>query len=161
MGPRRQFSREFKLEAIKPVKSRGFASAGVISSERDPLLPAVKTIAEQGVAGFDTPSWFGIFAPEQTPQPIVDKLNGAIRKILARPETVRRFAELGVNEGSMTAAEFRSVVAADNAAIHALVQQVCTSVFDQIFLDRKTEAHIARGAMHTTLHRSQPHRSDR
>lgn len=108
---------------MQHIQSGKLRPLGVTSAVRDPLLPNVKTIAEQGVAGFDIQSWFGIFAPAQTPQTIVDKLNGAIRKILARPETKRRFAELGVSEGSMTAAEFRSFVAADNATIHVLVQQ--------------------------------------
>jgi tripartite-type tricarboxylate transporter receptor subunit TctC len=51
---------------------------GVTSPQRSPTLPDVPTIAEAGVRGYEAASWFGVFAPEDTPQPIIDRLNSAI-----------------------------------------------------------------------------------
>jgi tripartite-type tricarboxylate transporter receptor subunit TctC len=47
---------------------------------------------EAGVPGFDLTSWFGVFAPARTPEPIVAKLNHSIRKVLEEPTTKERFA---------------------------------------------------------------------
>ena len=44
------------------------------------------TIAEAGVPGYEATIWLGIMAPAGTPQPIVDKLNAEIDKVLALPE---------------------------------------------------------------------------
>jgi tripartite-type tricarboxylate transporter receptor subunit TctC len=49
---------------------------------RSPVMPEVPTIAEQGLAGFNVGSWFGIMAPANTPGPIVQRLYSEIAKIV-------------------------------------------------------------------------------
>ena len=64
------------------------------------------TIAEAGVPGYEATIWLGIMAPAGTPQPIVDKLNAEINKVLSRP----RCREAGPSRAPcrciMTPAEF-------------------------------------------------------
>ncbi len=55
----------------------------VTGRERSPLLPDVPTVAEAGVPGYVYYTWFGLWAPKQTPQPIIDKLHAEVRKALA------------------------------------------------------------------------------
>jgi tripartite-type tricarboxylate transporter receptor subunit TctC len=66
----------------------------VSSSQRMPSLPNTPSVAEI-LPGFDISNWFGIFAPPQTPKPIVDRIYLAITKALANPELSKKFTEEG------------------------------------------------------------------
>lgn len=68
---------------IKADKLRAIAAA---SSERIATLPDVPTATEAGLKGFEVSSMFGIAAPEGTPDVIINKLNGALKKILSEQE---------------------------------------------------------------------------
>ena len=54
--------------------------------------PEVKTIAEQGVSGFEAVVWWGILAPAKTPAEVVKKLNQALTVSLAHPEVIKRLS---------------------------------------------------------------------
>jgi tripartite-type tricarboxylate transporter receptor subunit TctC len=58
-------------------------------------LPDVPTMAEAGMADFEVSSWNGLAAPAGTPQPIVDKLNAEVNKILVLQEVQRQLQALG------------------------------------------------------------------
>jgi tripartite-type tricarboxylate transporter receptor subunit TctC len=68
----------------------------ITSKKRVPTLPNVPTSAEAGVPGFDVTTWYGMYAPRNTPKPIVDALVGALQKALKDPALVSRFAELSM-----------------------------------------------------------------
>lgn len=64
------------------------------TKQRHPRLPNVPTIAESGVP-FEMESWFGVFVPSATPKPVLDRLRGALDKVVADPalqETFRKTA---------------------------------------------------------------------
>lgn len=107
---------------LQHIQAGRLRPLGVTGAQRDPLLPDVKTLAELGVRGYDIQSWFGIFAPANTPSGVVEKLNLSIRKVLNRPEVIKRFDELGVSRIDLSTTDFRSYVHADNAAIGKLVR---------------------------------------
>jgi tripartite-type tricarboxylate transporter receptor subunit TctC len=67
----------------------------VTSAERSPAFPALPTVAEAGVPGYDAEAWYGLFAPAKTPPEIIDRLNKAAA-IAVKADT---FKKLGVNEG--------------------------------------------------------------
>jgi tripartite-type tricarboxylate transporter receptor subunit TctC len=69
---------------------------GISSPGRWPALPDAPTIAEQGVAGFDTMVWFGLFAPAATARPIIELLNAKANASLAVPSVRQSFDKLGV-----------------------------------------------------------------
>ena len=77
---------------IKNGKLRGLA---VTSLNRSPLLPDLPTVAESGVPGFNVIGWFGLYAPANTPSPIVKKLNAAMIEVMASSEVKDRLTELG------------------------------------------------------------------
>jgi tripartite-type tricarboxylate transporter receptor subunit TctC len=67
----------------------------VTSAQPTPLLPGVKSVAEQGFPGFEVIAWNALYAPKATPREIVSALNAELAKILAQPETVQKLQELG------------------------------------------------------------------
>jgi len=66
----------------------------VSSAQRMPALPNTPSISEV-LPGYDINNWFGIFAPPQTPKPIVDKIYQAITKALSNPELSKKFGDDG------------------------------------------------------------------
>ncbi|WP_455555119.1 Bug family tripartite tricarboxylate transporter substrate binding protein [Comamonas sp.] len=63
---------------------------GVAADKPTPLAPEIPVLQELAVT-----SWYGLFAPAGTPQPIVDKMHTAIAKVLATPEMQERLKTLG------------------------------------------------------------------
>jgi tripartite-type tricarboxylate transporter receptor subunit TctC len=61
---------------------------------RSPLFPDVPTIAEAGVAGYETTAWGGIVAPAGTPREIVSRLNAEINKILGMPSVNEKYSAI-------------------------------------------------------------------
>jgi tripartite-type tricarboxylate transporter receptor subunit TctC len=77
------------------VQSGALRAIGVSTLRRATTMPDLPTLAEQGVAGFDVASWYGIAAPVATPPPVVAKLAGVLLDAVADPGTVARLAEIG------------------------------------------------------------------
>jgi len=77
------------------VKAGKLRAIAVTSGKRSPALPDVPTVAEAGVPGYEATSWFALYATGGTPQPIVDRLNAEVVKILAMPEVKKQMAEQG------------------------------------------------------------------
>jgi tripartite-type tricarboxylate transporter receptor subunit TctC len=82
--------------------SLGYVQAGTIrvlaisSPARSPVLPDLLTVAESGLAGFDTVTWSGLFAPAGTPKATVDLINRKANAVLATPRVKESFAKLGM-----------------------------------------------------------------
>jgi len=79
------------------IQSKKLRALAVTGKKALPSLPNVPTAAEAGLPGLDASSWFAVFAPAKTPQPIVDKLSAAIAKIMADASFQRKAAELGAS----------------------------------------------------------------
>jgi tripartite-type tricarboxylate transporter receptor subunit TctC len=70
-------------------------------SQRHPSMPNVPTSAEAGLPGYEVESWFAVFAPAKTPQPVIDKLSAEIAKVVATPAFQQKAAELGATADYM------------------------------------------------------------
>jgi tripartite-type tricarboxylate transporter receptor subunit TctC len=90
---------------IKAGKVRALGTSGKV---RSPILPDVPTIAEAGVLGFQATLWVGFMAPAGTPQPIVEKLNREITKIVSRPDIKAAWEQQGAEPLTMTQLEFKA-----------------------------------------------------
>jgi len=86
---------------------------GISSSKRSSQMPDVPTISEAGVPGYESENWFGLFAPAQTPQRIVARLNEAVVKIVRSPEIQAQFAALGADAVGNSPEEFAAFVRRD------------------------------------------------
>jgi tripartite-type tricarboxylate transporter receptor subunit TctC len=67
------------------------------SSERSPALPEVPTLAESGLAGFRSVTWFALVAPPGTPSWLADKVNRDVVEALKRPEVAKRLDTLSLD----------------------------------------------------------------
>jgi tripartite-type tricarboxylate transporter receptor subunit TctC len=81
--------------SMPQIQAGKFRALAVTTSTRSPQLPDVPTVSEAGVAGFDVPTWFGIFAPSGTPKPIVQRLNAEMVKALRSPKVKAQLEALG------------------------------------------------------------------
>lgn len=79
---------------------------GVTSTSRLPDLPDLPTLAEQGVKDFSYYLWIGVLAPAGTPEPVVKRLNEALRAALDSKDLQARFRADGSEAMAMTPAEF-------------------------------------------------------
>jgi tripartite-type tricarboxylate transporter receptor subunit TctC len=87
----------------KDGRIRGIA---VSTAVRFPGAPELPTISESGVAGFESSAWDGVLAPAGTPEPVVARLNAAIRIALADPELVETLKSRGARPVAGTPQEF-------------------------------------------------------
>ena len=79
------------------VREGKLRALGVTSSVRSLAAPEIPTIAESGLPGFDAVSWFALFAPANTPKPIIDKWQTEVRRILKLPDVAKRLADAGLD----------------------------------------------------------------
>jgi tripartite-type tricarboxylate transporter receptor subunit TctC len=79
---------------------------GVAARERNPVLPDVPTLAEQGYADTIADNWYGLLAPAKTPPAIVAKLNRALHVALADPTLNDKLVKVGAVPAASTPEEF-------------------------------------------------------
>jgi tripartite-type tricarboxylate transporter receptor subunit TctC len=113
------------LAAILPFIQEGRARAiAVTSAQRLPALPDVPALAEHpGLAGYEVVNWFGLFAPAGTPQPVVDRLNAALRGSLDKPTTRARLEGLGILPSPDTPSEFAAFVSSETSKFGRIIEQ--------------------------------------
>lgn len=87
------------------VREGKLRALGVTSLKRAAAAPEIPTLAEAGLPGFEAVSWFAMFAPPGTPQPIVDKLQAEISRILKLPDIAKRLTDIGLEPIGSTADE--------------------------------------------------------
>lgn len=89
---------------------------------RSRFLPELPTVAESGLPGYAFDTWLGLLAPAATPPAEVERINAAVRKVLADPVVQERLARVGVEAGTLPAAEFQALLRADDVAAGQLVK---------------------------------------
>jgi tripartite-type tricarboxylate transporter receptor subunit TctC len=72
---------------IQHIHAGTLRALAVSSTHRSRSLPDVPTVAEKGFPGFQAGSWFGFFAPQGTPEPVIAELNKAVNEVLPSLET--------------------------------------------------------------------------
>jgi tripartite-type tricarboxylate transporter receptor subunit TctC len=80
---------------IGHVKSGKLRALAYTSTKRHPTMPDVPTSAEAKMPNYLVESWFAVFAPAKTPQPVIDKLTGDIKKIVESEEFKKKAEEQG------------------------------------------------------------------
>ena len=80
--------------ALPVIKSGLVRPLAVTSRERFPSLPAVSTMSEAGLPDYEVVNWFAIYAPKETPKPIIERLRAEVGKALQDPEIRQRLTDL-------------------------------------------------------------------
>jgi len=96
-----------------PIDAGKLKPIGVTSSQRDPNLPNVPTIAESGLDGYQVEFWVGLFAPAKTPAATVQALGREIVRIVNLPDVKDRFINLGYEVVGSTPEQFAERVRRD------------------------------------------------
>jgi tripartite-type tricarboxylate transporter receptor subunit TctC len=110
---------ELTLPHIREGRLRAL---GVSSARRSSLLPEVPTIAEAGVAGFNFPIWYGVWAPVGTPAGVVDKLVKDIGYVLAGRDLRDWLAKHGGEPMNMTQPEFARFVLSESESAAQIIK---------------------------------------
>jgi tripartite-type tricarboxylate transporter receptor subunit TctC len=92
------------------VKSGRLRAIAVTTAKRLPAEPNVPTIAESGVAGFDVALWHGLIGPKGLPQPVVERINSEVNKILHIKETAEQLQTDGVAPAGGSAQQFQAQI---------------------------------------------------
>ena len=99
--------------ALPHVKAGKLRALAVTSLQRNPLYPELPTIAESGFPGFQALSWSGLSAIRGTPQPIVDKLEATMKKVMGSAEMKQRLESVGFVVPAQGAAVYTQFVKAE------------------------------------------------
>lgn len=104
------------LPTLLPYIRRGnLIPIAVTSAQRWPGADEIPTLAELGVSNYDVSSWFGLFAPGQTPSPILNTLAEIFTTVQNDPVVIEKFRNLGARIDLLTLDAFGKYVAAENS----------------------------------------------
>lgn len=100
------------LPPLYPLIQEGKLRALAMTSEkRFELLPAVPTAREE-LPGFTVTNWMGVFAPANTPKPVIDQINAALQKVVSREDVHQQLLKAAVVPSVMASPDaFRAFVA--------------------------------------------------
>ncbi len=113
----------FNLPAISGhVKSGTVKALAITSAQRNPLFPDVPTVAEVIGKPYESYEWNGVFLPRGTPAEIVNRLNAALREVLATPEIKAKFDSLGSRIVASSPEDFRKYLTAESGRWAATVK---------------------------------------
>jgi tripartite-type tricarboxylate transporter receptor subunit TctC len=123
-------SGQIKVAAAAPASAKPQSDAGnirvlgIFGAERIASYPGIPTFIELGFAGVECYIWAGLFAPSQTPNPIMTRLRGAMREAMIDPVVTDAFATVGSPPAYLDAPEFAAFIASDGVrlinAVHAI-----------------------------------------
>jgi tripartite-type tricarboxylate transporter receptor subunit TctC len=101
---------------VLPYVNAGRLRARAISSaKRSAAAPAIPTIAENGMPGFDSVTWFGVLAPAGTPRDIIGKLGTELRRIVQTKAVADQLIAQGADPIGSSAEEFGARIKSDIA----------------------------------------------
>ena len=96
----------------------------VTGPKRSPLAPELPTLAEAGLPGFSSVTWFGLYAPKGLDADLARRIHAEFAKALLAPDVVDRLAKLGAEPARAgSAADFAAVVAADSARWGQIIRE--------------------------------------
>jgi tripartite-type tricarboxylate transporter receptor subunit TctC len=97
------------------LHERKLRALGATSRRRSPLLPELATVAEQGLAGFESYNWNGVLAPAATPKAIVARIHEVLAKQLATPAAQELYVSQGHEPGGDGPEEYAAFIRAEIA----------------------------------------------
>jgi tripartite-type tricarboxylate transporter receptor subunit TctC len=104
------------LPAVVPqIRAGKVRPIGLASTRRNPAVPDVPTLIEEGLPDFDVGTWSGVIGPKGVPAEVVKKVNDAVNAVLADPAISKRLLEEGTEIRAMSPQEFGQFMKAENA----------------------------------------------
>jgi tripartite-type tricarboxylate transporter receptor subunit TctC len=109
--------------ALPLARDGRLKALAVTSPGRAAAIPELPTVAEAGLPGYETVSWFAMMAPAQTPPAILARLNTDITGVLGQADVKQRLADLGLTAEPGTAEALARFLAAETAKWSAVVKK--------------------------------------
>ena len=110
--------------AIGNINAGKLRAIAVGSPQRMAAIPTVPTIAESGVPNLEIVQYYGLVAPAGTPQPIIDKLNAELRKIVSSDDMKKRLLDAGGDPLPSTPAEYAENIAREEGKWQAVIKKL-------------------------------------
>ena len=110
------------LLPLQYIKNGSLIPIAVSTRERDPVLPAVPTMAEAGLSGYEMSGWFGILGPANVPHGVVTRLNEAIVQVAATDELRQKLLAVGMVPVTSTPEALGALINAELAKWHGIVK---------------------------------------
>jgi tripartite-type tricarboxylate transporter receptor subunit TctC len=107
---------------VPHVKAGRLKALAVTTLQRSALFPDLPTIAASGLPGFETASMYGLFAPANTPSPIVRKLYQEVVRLLARPDAKAKLLATGVEGIGSTPEELTAAMRSEIARMGPVIR---------------------------------------
>jgi len=121
-----------QVQSVLPhAKAGKVRLLAVTTAKRVPAVADVPTIGESGLAGtqgFDSSTWFALFAPKGTDPAVVAKLNAAVRQVLQQPEVKSRLESMGNTIRLETPEQFKATVHANRLKWAEVVKATNVSI---------------------------------
>jgi len=114
--------------AIQQSQAGRTRALAVTSARRSAQMPAVPTLDEEGLAGYDASVWLGLLAPAGTPAAVVQRLEAEAAKVMAAPETRAALQAAGVDPAVVGAADFGRLMEADRQKWARVVRETGAKV---------------------------------
>ena len=111
------------LSSLGHVKNGRLRALGVTSAKRSVAAPELPTLAQAGVKGYRTTTWYGLLAPANTPAPIVNRLVLDMQKAIDSPDIKKRLLSDGAEPAAGSPKQFQDFLASEMIRAREIIQQ--------------------------------------
>lgn len=122
MGNHVQYMFDSVISTLAFVESGKLRALAITSKSRSPLVPAVPTMSESGMPGFEAAGWTGLSVPARTPAGIIATLNAAVVKALAAPDLRESLLKQAAEPIASSPQEFRAFAQAESARWRQIIR---------------------------------------
>ena len=112
------------LSVLPQVKAGRLRALAISSARRSAAAPELPTVAESGMPGYESGTWFGLLAPAGTPREIVNRLNSEVVRIMATAEMKAKLLDQGADPVTGTPEQFRAFIKNELARWSKVVKTV-------------------------------------
>jgi len=111
---------EASIVVLPQIKAGLLKAIATTYEKRISAAPSILTAIEQGYPSVNIGHWAGLFAPRDTPEPIVERMNAELQKAMKTPEVKSKLAESGIETNEGPISDFVAFIAAERARLGAL-----------------------------------------
>jgi len=108
---------------LSQIQSGKLRPLGAASDSRNPMLPDVQTLAEQGYPNTQSDNWYALLAPAKTPKAIIDKLNKAVHDAIADPVVKDKLIKSGAIPAPNTPAQMDAMLKSESERWGRIVKE--------------------------------------
>ena len=110
--------------AIPNINSGRIRALAVTLAQRTKLLPQTPTLAEAGVPGYESSSWYGFVVAAKTPQPIIARLAKEIAQIINRPDSIEALLRQGLEPHTSSPEAFAAYIQSEVAKWGRIIKEL-------------------------------------